>query len=527
MMKLTWLKDEVGFLLQGETPDIKCILFETATLASGWELIAVEDLSPIQNTVGQRVFFAKGDLKIQIDLEKHGEYVYLWEIKLLGPSWPRFQEYTVLNVSYKKPLFKEYFAPCFYEPDANLWEGKIPLHITREINGFSISNNYIVLNDEDRALLIGTIGLIPDGTQTITTMGACFKIRHSNTDVKTIPKGILIVDQQKLGAIEKFNALNGNFLKPRKKTYSWWREPQWCTWVPYREDVTEEKVLAEAAAIRKNNFPIRNIVIDAGWYDWTGHWEAHPVKFPSGMKALIEKLHAMDFKVLLWVNPHAVKEESPNFPANGEGLVLDEQGKPYYRYTDWENEGKWYFWDPTHPIGKKMLEKWLVKAICDWQVDGFKVDYIYVGPQGRFRTLIPLEANTYVYEIIKYFYQTAKYLREDLMISGSFYNQVLAMFEDDIRTGDTFGGCNNISLTIAKNKMDIARTQVPDILYINDYIGSYDQPIELEVFLQWMNWLASEPNAVFAFGWQTWRPPLIEIQDEIAKIIKGKAINNS
>lgn len=514
-MQLEWLKDSIGFrLVLPDGNNIKCIIFETEDIASPWQLVAEND-QELTGDYQHAVYSTDYGLKAQVELKRPEPDTFTWEVKLLGSARPQISQYTYASVYYQKPLFSKYLAPCFYESDAGAWEGKIPQNLMRSTLGTGLSNNYLVVSNSDYSVLVGTVDFIPHGIQTITTMYVSLENKLSNTYAEKIPKGILVIKKDRIEAAKAFNRVSANTLNKTKQRYSWWLEPQWCTWVPFREDVTEELVLSNARAIREQGFPIRNIVIDAGWYDYSGSWDAHPERFPSGMKSLVSNLHKLDFNVVLWINPHAVKKESPNFPENGEGLVLNFQGQPYGKYTDWPREGKWYFWDPTHPAGQKVIASWLQKAIYEWKVDGFKVDYLYAGPEGRFRTLLPLETNTYVLEVAKFFYETAKHLRDDVLVSGVYYNQILAQYQDDIRAGDTFGGCHRENLAVAKHKIAMSRLQVPDTLYINDYIGSYDQPIEPEVFVEWVSWLAREPNAVMAFGWQVWEGQLLSWKEEI------------
>lgn len=522
-MLLEWLQDRIGFHLK--LPDgnrVKCILFETEEIASPWRLTVGDKLEQVDD-FQQAVYSTDLGLKAQVELQRLDADTFTWEVTLLGSARPQLRQYTYASIYYQKPLFREYLAPCFYESDAGAWEGKIPQNLMRSTTGTGLSNNYITVSNDDYSVLVGTFDFVGHGIQTLTPMYVSLQNKLSNTFAQKIPRGILAVKKDRTGAAGSFNKVSSSFLSKGNKSYSWWAEPQWCTWVPFREDVTEELVLNNARAIREQGFPIRNIVIDAGWYDYSGHWEAHPTRFPSGIESLVSALHKLDFNVVLWVNPHAVKRDSPNFPENGEGLVLDSQGSPYGKYTDWPREGKWYFWDPTHPAGRQAIEGWLRKAICQWKVDGFKVDYIYAGPEGRFQTLLPLETNSYVLEVAKFFYETAKSLREDILVSGVYYNQILAQYQDDLRAGDTFGGCHSENLAVAKHKIAMARLQVPETLFINDYIGSYDKPIEPEVFVQWVRWLAREPNAVMAFGWQAWEGQLLPWKEEIIAAMGNSA----
>jgi alpha-galactosidase len=67
-----------------------------------------------------------------------------------------------------------------------------------------------------------------------------------------------------------------------------------------------------------NKLPVEAIAIDAGWYNlnghgewqWTGTWQADPLRYPRGMKPVIDRAHADGFKFSLWFEPERVSEGS-------------------------------------------------------------------------------------------------------------------------------------------------------------------------------------------------------------------------
>lgn len=86
------------------------------------------------------------------------------------------------------------------------------------------------------------------------------------------------------------------------------------TWYAYGIQIDEAKVLAEmtrAAALGAELF-----VVDAGWYtsgktaaDFSvglGRWTADPVRFPSGLRALGDRAHALGMKFGIWMEPERV-----------------------------------------------------------------------------------------------------------------------------------------------------------------------------------------------------------------------------
>ncbi len=78
--------------------------------------------------------------------------------------------------------------------------------------------------------------------------------------------------------------------------------PQYNTWIELQYNQNEKDILKYAENIFRNKFPSGVIMIDDNWQDRYGTWKFDCEKF-SDPKGMIDKLHAMGFKVMLWVVP--------------------------------------------------------------------------------------------------------------------------------------------------------------------------------------------------------------------------------
>jgi alpha-glucosidase len=61
-------------------------------------------------------------------------------------------------------------------------------------------------------------------------------------------------------------------------------------------------VLKYAHAIVDNGLPPGVLMIDDNWQEDYGKWTFHPGRFPDP-KAMMKELHALGFKVMVWVCP--------------------------------------------------------------------------------------------------------------------------------------------------------------------------------------------------------------------------------
>lgn len=81
------------------------------------------------------------------------------------------------------------------------------------------------------------------------------------------------------------------------------------TWEASYFTVTEEKVLSLAAQAEACG--IDTVVLDDGWFRpndtiGLGDWRTDTSRFPSGIKGLVEKVHAMGLKFGIWLEPEMV-----------------------------------------------------------------------------------------------------------------------------------------------------------------------------------------------------------------------------
>ncbi len=78
--------------------------------------------------------------------------------------------------------------------------------------------------------------------------------------------------------------------------------PQYNTWIELMYDQNQKDVLKYAHAIVDNGLPPGVLMIDDNWQEDYGKWAFHPGRF-SDPKAMMSELHALGFKVMIWVCP--------------------------------------------------------------------------------------------------------------------------------------------------------------------------------------------------------------------------------
>jgi alpha-glucosidase (family GH31 glycosyl hydrolase) len=104
--------------------------------------------------------------------------------------------------------------------------------------------------------------------------------------------------------------------------------PQYNTWIELMYNQNQKDILAYARNIVASGSPVGVLMIDDNWQDCYGKWQFHPTRFPNP-KAMMDTLHQMGFKVMLWVCPFVSPDTDLYRALKAEKLfVTDESTEP-------------------------------------------------------------------------------------------------------------------------------------------------------------------------------------------------------
>ena len=171
--------------------------------------------------------------------------------------------------------------------------------------------------------------------------------------------------------------------------------PQLNTWIELTYNQNQKDILAYAKSMLTRGVPPGVIMIDDTWQAGYGDWRFEPSRFPDP-KAMIDELHAMGYKVMLWMCPYVgmdlpafrriawgrnpadvrgypmkggfLNEPSPRAPGEGEYEIKE---RP--KACGWWN-GYSAFLDFSHPNANAWFTETLDGLVRDFGVDGFKLD---------------------------------------------------------------------------------------------------------------------------------------------------------
>ena len=158
-------------------------------------------------------------------------------------------------------------------------------------------------------------------------------------------------------------------------------KPQFNTWIELTYNQNQADVLNYAHAIVDNGFPAGVLMIDASWQEDYGYWRFHSGKFPNP-KAMMDELHAMGFKVMLWVCPMVSPDQAVIVRELMEkkAFLMDKR-KPSDTWATATEPAMIKWWDGysaqldfTNPAAVKWFSDQMDLLQKNYGVDGFKFD---------------------------------------------------------------------------------------------------------------------------------------------------------
>ncbi len=269
-------------------------------------------------------------------------------------------------------------ATISLQPDEKIWSGtilhgdKMPLPDGYQFDFYA--NN---LMNQIQPLLISNKGLYVWSEEPFKFEIKGDKIIISNNlgEIKTGRHGTTLREARQF--------VSANFFPPSGKMPDelLFSEPQYNTWIELTYNQNQNDILKYAHAIIDNGFPPGVFMIDDTWQEDYGLWNFHPGRFPNPKK-MIDELHEMGFKVMVWVCPFVSADQAliVRKIMKGKGFLMQKTDEN----TTWETAKdpaiiKWWngysaLLDFTNPAAVEWFNSQLDRLVKDYGVDGFKLD---------------------------------------------------------------------------------------------------------------------------------------------------------
>lgn len=235
--------------------------------------------------------------------------------------------------------------------------------------------------------------------------------------------------------------------------------PMYSTWYSFLQNVSEEVLLKQCRLAK--SVGMECIIVDDGWqtsdhslgYAYCGEWKPFDGKFPD-MKRFVQRVHETGMKVLLWYPVPYVGKKTEIWK-RFEGKYLD------------STELEWNCLDPRFPEVREYLVSTYEKALEDWNLDGFKLDFIDAFQLTEYSDTVSEERDFDSLEeaVECLLLEISRRLRKkkpDIMIEfrQNYTGPGVAPYGNMIRVGDCALDCINNRMGIADLRMTVKNMAV-------------------------------------------------------------------
>ena len=197
-------------------------------------------------------------------------------------------------------------------------------------------------------------------------------------------KGQLIIDSTAAGNLrEAYLTAEQRYFPAQNKLPDslLFSRPQYNTWIELVYNQNEADILTYARAIVNNGFPPGVLMIDDNWADYYGRFDFRSDRFGNAM-AMIDSLHQLGFKVMLWISPFISPDtEIFRYLLGKKYLLLSNGGDSSLTWSRADKPAILSWWngysavlDFTNPGAKEWFTGRLEYMRSRYHVDGFKLD---------------------------------------------------------------------------------------------------------------------------------------------------------
>ncbi|MBO5217821.1 MAG: glycoside hydrolase [Clostridia bacterium] len=162
-----------------------------------------------------------------------------------------------------------------------------------------------------------------------------------------------------------------------------YRLPQFNTWMELKKNQNQTDILRYAHEVVENGYEPGILLIDGGWQKCQGLWEPNPEMMPDP-KGMVDELHAMGFRVMIWVSPFVCPEGQNFLDLYTQYAVEGKYDKPKYNHLLRRSTGdaaiqKWWsgfgaIYNFLLPDDRAHMASQLRHLMEDYGFDGFKFD---------------------------------------------------------------------------------------------------------------------------------------------------------
>lgn len=259
-------------------------------------------------------------------------------------------------------------------PDEQWWGGQVvyspnmPYDASTNVQHTLHATDHFGSSNQAQPLFVSSRGryVWNDGAFDYEFTDGVLKLSHAAQQFEFGTAGGSLRDAYRM-ASRKFFPPTGTM--PAELSFS---APQYNTWIELGYDQREERILKYARDIIAAGYPPGVLMIDDNWQEDYGVWAFSGQRFKHP-KAMIRDLHALGFKVMLWVCPFVSADSSVGRELWREGCLLRDPDDKDAAMIRWWN-GTSAVLDLSNSKAGEWFRSQLQHLVDDYGVDGFKFD---------------------------------------------------------------------------------------------------------------------------------------------------------
>ena len=195
-----------------------------------------------------------------------------------------------------------------------------------------------------------------------------------------------------IGAMKNHFPFKEGIYTPRE----FYEHPQFNTWMELIKEQKQDEIIKYAEEVIEHGYKPGIFIIDGGWQQRQGTWEADP-QMLYDPKKLADRLHELGFIVMIWVSPFINPEGKTfldlyiNYAVEGQADKHLLKHKHMVRHKDGDVAiQKWWsgfsaIYNFTSEADREHMAKQLAHLMDDYGFDGFKFDGGSYKPQSFLR----------------------------------------------------------------------------------------------------------------------------------------------
>ena len=169
----------------------------------------------------------------------------------------------------------------------------------------------------------------------------------------------------------------------------------YTSWYNHYQNINEKLILD---ALEKTDERFDLFQIDDGFETYVGDWmDIDPVKFPHGLKPIVDRIHEKGMMAGIWLAPFVAENDSQLVKEHPDWIVHDQNEAFVYAGSNWSGDAAIDFNKPEAVEYIRSVLRYYVELGFDF----FKLDFLYAANLRRLHGWTRAETSEFAYGLLR------------------------------------------------------------------------------------------------------------------------------